>query len=79
MEDQLIGGKTGEDLARMRLESSGKLVLLDKLLQALEKQKHRVLIFSQMVKMLNILEDFLHQKKYSYERIDGQIRGLPTT
>ncbi len=41
------------------VESSGKLVLLDKLLPKLQSQGHRVLIFSQMVKVLNILEDFL--------------------
>ena len=41
------------------VESSGKLVLLDKLLPRLQSQGHRVLIFSQMVRVLNILEDFL--------------------
>lgn len=39
--------------------ASGKLVLLCKMLRKLREQGHRVLIFSQMTKMLDILEDFL--------------------
>lgn len=35
----------------------------------------RVLIFSQMTKMLDILEDFLEGEGYKYERIDGSITG----
>ena len=55
--------------------SSGKMVLLDKLLPKLKANGHRVLIFSQMVKMLDILEDYLIRKQYPFERIDGRIRG----
>ena len=55
--------------------SSGKMVLLDKLLPKLKEGGHRVLIFSQMVKMLDLLEDYLVKKKYAFERIDGGIRG----
>merc|ERR1712218_632474 len=36
---------------------------------------HRVLIFSQMTKMLDLLEDFLDGCGYKYERIDGSITG----
>ncbi len=57
------------------INSSGKMVLLDKLLPKLKSNGHRVLIFSQMVKMLDIMEDYLIRKKYPYERIDGSIRG----
>lgn len=35
----------------------------------------RVLIFSQMTKMLDVLEDFLEGFGYKYERIDGGITG----
>ena len=35
----------------------------------------QVLIFSQMVRCLDILEDFLRMKGYLYERIDGNVRG----
>merc|ERR1712223_803539 len=56
-------------------QSSGKMVLLDKLLPKLKANGNRVLIFSQMVKMLDILEDYLVRRQYPFERIDGRIRG----
>lgn len=56
-------------------KASGKLELLDKMLKILKRQNHRVLVFSQMTKMLDILEDFLDGAGYKYERIDGGITG----
>ncbi|XP_039150322.1 chromodomain-helicase-DNA-binding protein Mi-2 homolog isoform X1 [Drosophila simulans] len=56
-------------------KAAGKLVLLSKMLKQLKAQNHRVLIFSQMTKMLDILEDFLEGEQYKYERIDGGITG----
>lgn len=41
----------------------------------LAREGHRVLIFSQMVRMLDIIEDYLHYRRILYERIDGGIRG----
>ncbi|XP_043359570.1 chromodomain-helicase-DNA-binding protein 3 isoform X2 [Dermochelys coriacea] len=57
------------------IKSSGKLMLLQKMLRKLKEQGHRVLIFSQMTKMLDLLEDFLDYEGYKYERIDGGITG----
>lgn len=57
------------------IQSSGKMVLVDKLLAKLKASGHRVLIFSQMVRCLDILEDYLIYRQYSYERLDGRIRG----
>uniref|UniRef100_A0A8C2AMV9 Chromodomain helicase DNA binding protein 8 n=1 Tax=Cyprinus carpio TaxID=7962 RepID=A0A8C2AMV9_CYPCA len=57
------------------VRSAGKLVLLDKLLPRLKAGGHKVLIFSQMVRCLDILEDYLIHKRYLYERIDGRVRG----
>lgn len=57
------------------IKSCGKLILLQKMLRKLYEGKHRVLIFSQMTKMLDILEDFLEFEGYKYERIDGTITG----
>ena len=45
------------------------------MLKVLKSQGHRVLIFSQMTKMLDILEDFLEGEGYRYERIYGAITG----
>ncbi len=56
-------------------KACGKLVLLSKMLRKLKEQGHRVLIFSQMTKMLDLLEDFLEGEGYKYERIDGGITG----
>lgn len=45
--------------------------LLDKLLASLKKDGHRVLIFSQMVRMLDILEEYLRLKGIQFQRLDG--------
>lgn len=50
----------------------GKMVILDKLLPRLQEQDSRVLIFSQMTRMLDILEDYCHWRGYNYCRLDGQ-------
>uniref|UniRef100_A0A8C4ZGW5 DNA helicase n=1 Tax=Gadus morhua TaxID=8049 RepID=A0A8C4ZGW5_GADMO len=57
------------------VKSSGKLTLMQKMMRKLKDQGHRVLIFSQMTKMLDLLEDFLEYEGYKYERIDGGITG----
>ena len=57
------------------IKACGKLTLLTKMLKKLREQGHRVLIFSQMTKMLDLLEDFLDGVGYKYERIDGGITG----
>jgi chromodomain-helicase-DNA-binding protein 7 len=64
-----------EGTLKCMVQASGKLVLMDKLLPRLKADGHRVLIFSQMVRCLDILEDYVVQKKYPYERIDGRVRG----
>ncbi len=52
-------------------EMAGKMVLLDKLLPKLQSQGSRVLIFSQMTRVLDILEDYFIYKGYDFCRIDG--------
>uniref|UniRef100_A0A8C6TD69 Chromodomain helicase DNA binding protein 1 n=1 Tax=Neogobius melanostomus TaxID=47308 RepID=A0A8C6TD69_9GOBI len=49
------------------IRSSGKLVLLDKLLLRLKERGHRVLIFSQMVRMLDILADYLRSRQFLFQ------------
>ncbi|KAK8048898.1 SWI/SNF family of DNA-dependent ATPase [Apiospora phragmitis] len=51
--------------------NSGKMALMDKLLGRLQKQGSRVLIFSQMSRLLDILEDYCVFREYKYCRIDG--------
>lgn len=57
------------------VEASGKLCLLDSMLTFLHKGGHRVLLFSQMTRMLDILQDYMEYRDYSYERLDGSVRG----
>uniref|UniRef100_A0A8C2JVF6 SWI/SNF related, matrix associated, actin dependent regulator of chromatin, subfamily a, member 5 n=1 Tax=Cyprinus carpio TaxID=7962 RepID=A0A8C2JVF6_CYPCA len=52
--------------------NSGKMAVLDKLLPKLKEQGSRVLIFSQMTRMLDILEDYCMWRNYNYCRLDGQ-------
>ncbi|KAJ1930665.1 chromatin remodeling complex Adenosinetriphosphatase [Tieghemiomyces parasiticus] len=54
------------------ITNSGKLTRLDQLLKRLREQGSRVLIFSQMSRMLDILEDYCGFRGYEYCRIDGQ-------
>uniref|UniRef100_A0A8B9J822 SWI/SNF related, matrix associated, actin dependent regulator of chromatin, subfamily a, member 5 n=1 Tax=Astyanax mexicanus TaxID=7994 RepID=A0A8B9J822_ASTMX len=52
--------------------NSGKMAVLDKLLPKLNEQGSRVLIFSQMTRVLDILEDYCMWRNYGYCRLDGQ-------
>lgn len=49
-----------------------KMIILDKLLKKFQKEGSRVLIFSQMSRMLDILEDYCMFRSFQYCRIDGQ-------
>ena len=63
-----------EEHARLT-EASGKLVLLARLLPALRARGHRVLIYSQFVSCLDVLEDWLGPLGMPFERIDGGVGG----
>lgn len=52
----------------------GKLQSLDVLLRQLKKEGHRALIFTQMTKMLDILEEFVNLHGYTYLRLDGTVQ-----
>ncbi|GMH41988.1 hypothetical protein BSKO_09907 [Bryopsis sp. KO-2023] len=62
------------DELTMLIESSGKMFVLNQLLDKLKAEGHKVLIFSQFKIMLNVIEDFLRLKKLGYERIDGDCK-----
>ncbi|XP_055336791.1 chromatin-remodeling complex ATPase chain Iswi-like [Paramacrobiotus metropolitanus] len=53
------------------VDNCGKMVILQKLLPKLKEQGSRVLIFSQMTRMLDILEDYCRWEGYHYCRLDG--------
>ncbi|KAK7260476.1 hypothetical protein RIF29_26552 [Crotalaria pallida] len=64
-----------EFLHEMRIKASAKLTLLHSMLKLLYREGHRVLIFSQMTKLLDILEDYLSVEfgPKTYERVDGSV------
>lgn len=53
------------------IQNAGKMVMLDKLLGRMKVQGSRVLIFSQMSRLLDILEDYCFFREFKYCRIDG--------
>jgi len=55
------------------IEKSGKMKVLDQLLTALLERGHKILIFSQMTRMLDILGDYLNYKKLPTSRLDGSM------
>uniref|UniRef100_A0A672H0I9 Uncharacterized protein n=1 Tax=Salarias fasciatus TaxID=181472 RepID=A0A672H0I9_SALFA len=67
--------ETQQEHLQNLVRGGGKLVLLDKLLTRLRERGNRVLIFSQMVRMLDILAEYLAKKRYPFQRLDGSIKG----
>uniref|UniRef100_A0A4W6CNF3 Chromodomain helicase DNA binding protein 2 n=1 Tax=Lates calcarifer TaxID=8187 RepID=A0A4W6CNF3_LATCA len=67
--------ETQQEHLQSLVRGSGKLVLLDKLLTRLRERGNRVLIFSQMVRMLDILAEYLAKNRYPFQRLDGSIKG----
>lgn len=55
------------------IEASGKLKLLNIMLPKLQERGHRVLIFSQFLENLDIVEDFLTGLDLPYCRLDGKL------
>uniref|UniRef100_A0A182FL94 Chromatin-remodeling ATPase INO80 n=1 Tax=Anopheles albimanus TaxID=7167 RepID=A0A182FL94_ANOAL len=53
------------------VSDAGKLAVLDSLLARLKQQGHRVLIYSQMTKMIDLLEEYMWHRKHRYMRLDG--------
>ena len=51
------------------------MIFLDKLLPKMKLENKKVLIFSQFVNMLNILEEYLKLNDYKYEKLDGTVKS----
>jgi len=62
--EDALGYLDAEKLYSLLVQSSGKLVLVDKLLPKLKAGGHKILIFSQMIRVLDIIEDYLIHKQY---------------
>lgn len=55
------------------VQTSGKFLILDRLLPALKKRGHKVLIFSQMTSILDLLMDYCYLRDFQYSRLDGSM------
>ncbi|XP_041352377.1 chromatin-remodeling ATPase INO80-like [Gigantopelta aegis] len=53
------------------VSDAGKLSVLDSLLQRLKNEGHRILIYSQMTRMIDLLEEYMWHRKHTYMRLDG--------
>ncbi|KAF4550351.1 Chromatin remodeling factor mit1-like protein [Elsinoe fawcettii] len=73
IEERNVAGSTSH---RNLVEASGKLQLLELLLPKLKERGHRVLIFSQLLDMLTMVEDFLDGLGMLYHRLDGTLSSL---
>ncbi|KYQ59440.1 Lymphoid-specific helicase [Trachymyrmex zeteki] len=62
--------KIDNDLIR----SSGKLLVLDAMLAKLKMRGHKVLLFSTMTMILDMIEDYLMLRDYNYVRLDGNTK-----
>mmetsp|Transcript_46834 Transcript_46834/g.53157 ORF Transcript_46834/g.53157 Transcript_46834/m.53157 type:complete len:1469 (+) Transcript_46834:105-4511(+) len=63
--------RTLPPLGEHLVESCGKMVLLDKLLKRLKERGSRVLLFTQMTRILDIIQDYVVMRRFQYCRIDG--------
>lgn len=63
-----------EAVDEVLVQASGKMLLLDRLVKRLmEEGDHKILIFSQMTRMLDILEEYCGLRKLKYCRLDGNV------
>lgn len=57
--------------AQRLIIDSAKLARLDALLHELKAGDHRVLIYFQMTRMMDLMEEYLIYRQYKYVRLDG--------
>ena len=72
--DPSTGVHIGTSYPQLLVRASGKFALMDRMLDRLHIDGHQVLIFSQMTKVLNIIEDYLNFRNWKYCRIDGSTK-----
>ena len=69
-------GYTNIQVPSMRrfVTDSGKLAKLDQLLRTLKMGGHRVLLYFQMTRMIDLMEEYLTYRNYKYVRLDGSTK-----
>lgn len=66
---------TADDRFNILIQTSGKMILLDKLVMKYKSEGKKVLIFSQFVYVLCLLEEYLRHRQLKYEKIDGSVKS----
>uniref|UniRef100_A0A8B9RJ14 Proliferation-associated SNF2-like protein n=1 Tax=Astyanax mexicanus TaxID=7994 RepID=A0A8B9RJ14_ASTMX len=74
IEYPLVPGTEEFKIDEQLVEASGKFMILDRMLPELKKRGHKVLIFSQMTSILDILMDYCYLRGYEYSRLDGSMK-----
>lgn len=69
--DQLPQSSMQIPEAKRLIYDSAKLARLDTLLQELKAGDHRVLVYFQMTRMMDLMEEYLIYRQYKYLRLDG--------
>lgn len=69
--DQLPSSSMQIPEAKRLIYDSAKLARLDALLQELKAGDHRVLVYFQMTRMMDLMEEYLIYRQYKYLRLDG--------
>ncbi|KXN89905.1 Putative DNA helicase INO80 [Leucoagaricus sp. SymC.cos] len=70
-QDQVPGPKMQVPEAKRLIYDSAKLACLDSLLHELREGSHRVLVYFQMTRMMDLMEEYLIYRQYKYLRLDG--------
>ena len=73
--DNVASVFSSEDANELLYRTSGKFELLDRMLPKLNQTGHRVLIFFQMTRVMDIMERYLNWRQYSYLRLDGATKS----
>ncbi|KAI4874280.1 hypothetical protein NFI96_028454 [Prochilodus magdalenae] len=74
IEYPLIPGTEEFKIDEQLVEASGKFLILDRMLPELKRRGHKVLIFSQMTSILDVLMDYCYLRGYQYSRLDGSMK-----
>ncbi|KAI9807338.1 MAG: putative DNA helicase ino80 [Piccolia ochrophora] len=74
--DSAKGRYTSIQVPSMRrfVTDSGKLAKLDQLLHMLKEGNHRVLLYFQMTRMIDLMEEYLTYRNFKYLRLDGSTK-----
>ncbi|KAJ8576442.1 hypothetical protein ON010_g2769 [Phytophthora cinnamomi] len=73
--EELGSHPTPSQVMEKTIECSGKMMLVSKLIPKLKRDGHKILIFSQFLKQLDLLERYCEANSFVYERLDGSTGG----